>query len=179
MSGTGGYNAVPYLTPIQFNKQYGITLPTNWTLNPNPSTISGSANGGREVPDVSADADPYSGYILYAPSSAGQDGIASPIQPGWGGTSFVAPELNGTAAVIDSALGRRTGFWNPSIYKFAQTANSPFTPLDASGTSNDNLYYTGTPGTLYNPGAGSRNPEPDPARGGFRRSRLVRQSNHT
>ena len=158
VSGTGGYNAVPYLTPIQFNKQYGITLPTNWTLNENPSTITGSANGGREVPDVSADADPYSGYILYAPSSAGQDGIASPVQPGWGGTSFVAPELNGTAAVIDSALGHRTGFWNPSIYKFAQSANSPFAPLDVSGTSNDNLYYTGTPGTLYNPGAGLGTP---------------------
>jgi len=158
VSGTAGYSAVPYLTPIQFNKQYGINLPTNWTLNENPSTITGSANGGREVPDVSADADPYSGYILYAPSSAGQDGIASPVQPGWGGTSFVAPELNGAAAVIDSALNGRTGFWNPSIYKFAQSANSPFTPLDASGTSNDNLYYTGTAGTLYNPGAGLGTP---------------------
>jgi kumamolisin len=154
VSGTAGYNAVPYLTPINYSNQYGISLPMNWALNESPSTISGSANGGREVPDLSADADPYTGYILYSPSDAGQDGIASPIQPGWGGTSFVAPELNGTAAVIDSALGRRTGFWNPAIYKFAQTSSSPFTPLDATGTNNDNLYYTGTAGTLYNPGAG-------------------------
>jgi subtilase family serine protease len=154
VSGTAGYSAVPYLTPTSFNHGYGITLPTNWTLSPNPSTISGSANGGREVPDLSADADPYSGYVLYAPSNANEDGLPSPVQPGWGGTSFVAPQLNGTAAVIDSALGHRTGFWNPSIYKFAQSANSPFSPLNATGTGNDNLYYTGTAGTLYNPGAG-------------------------
>jgi len=31
---------------------------------------------------------------------------------------------------------------------------APFSPLNATGTGNDNLYYTGTAGTLYNPGAG-------------------------
>ncbi len=70
----------------------------------------------------------------------------------------MAPQLNGAAAVIDSALGRRTGFWNPSIYKFAQSSSSPFTPLNTTGTNNDNLYYTGTPGTLYNEGAGLGTP---------------------
>lgn len=154
VSGTGGYSAVPYLTPTHYTNKFAISLPISWTINENPSTITGSANGGREVPDLAADADPYTGYILFAPSNAGQDGIASATQPGWGGTSFVAPQLNGAAAVIDSALGGRTGFWNPSIYRFAQTSNSPFTPLDATGTNNDNLYYTGTAGTLYNPGAG-------------------------
>jgi kumamolisin len=61
--------------------------------------------------------------------------------------------LNGSTADIDSALGRR-GFWNPQVYAFATGSNSPFTPLDASGTTNDNLYYTGTPGTVNNPGSG-------------------------
>ncbi len=37
----------------------------------------------------------------------------------WGGTSFVAPQLNGSTAVIDSYLGHRVGLWNPSIYAFA------------------------------------------------------------
>ena len=66
--------------------------------------------------------------------------------------------LNGTASVIDSALGRRVGFWNPQIYKFALQGNSPFTPLDQSGTSNDNLLYTGTPGAIYNVGSGLGTP---------------------
>lgn len=155
--GTNIYSAVPWLTPTHYNKQYGIMLPTNWAFNPNPPTIFGYS-GGRAVPDLAADADPESGYILYSPSDAGNDGIASPVQPGWGGTSFVAPQLNGAAAVIDSLLGRRVGFWNPAIYRFARSYNSPFTPLNTPGTSNDNLYYSGIPGTLYNPGAGLGTP---------------------
>jgi subtilase family serine protease len=76
------------------------------------------------------------------------------LQGGWGGTSFVAPQLNGSTAVIDSALGRRVGFWNPAIYSAARGPGSPFTPLDQAGTSNDNLYYTGNPGEPYNQGVG-------------------------
>ena len=45
---------------------------------------------------------------------------------------------------MDSYLGHRVGFWNTAAYQFATGANSPFTPLDATGTSNDNLYYTGS-----------------------------------
>jgi kumamolisin len=155
--GTNSYSAVPYLTPTDYTDEYGIPLPISWLLNPTPPTIFG-ASGGRATPDLSADADPYTGYIEYAPSDAGQDGIASATQPGWGGTSFVAPELNGSAAVIDSALGGRTGLWNPSIYRFAQSRNSPFTPLDTPGTSNDDLYYSGTPGATFDPGAGLGTP---------------------
>jgi subtilase family serine protease len=76
------------------------------------------------------------------------------LQGGWGGTSFVAPQLNGSTAVIDSYLGHRVGFWNPSIYAFADGPGSPFTPLRDSGTGNDNIYYTGNPGQLYNQGSG-------------------------
>ena len=154
VSGTSSYSAVQYLTPTNYSNKFGISLPLGWTINESPATITGSGNGGRAVPDLAADADPETGYIEYAPSDAGQDGMDSPVQPGWGGTSFVAPELNGSAAVIDQLLGHRTGFWNPAIYKFAQSSASPFTPLDATGTSNDNLYYSGTAGTLYNEGAG-------------------------
>ena len=73
----------------------------------------------------------------------------------------MAPELNALrAAVIDSALGGRTGLWNPSIYRFAQSRNSPFSPLDTPGTSNaiDDLYYSGTPGATFDPGAGLGTP---------------------
>ena len=31
---------------------------------------------------------------------------------------------------------------------------SPFTPLGQTGTSNDNLYYTGTPSLVFNVGSG-------------------------
>ena len=105
-----------------------------------------------KVPDLGTNADPYSGYLLYEPSAVG---VGEPaLEGGWGGTSFVAPQLNGSTAVIDSFLGHRVGFWNPSIYAFATGGSSPFTPLQASGTSNDNLYYTGNPGQVFNQGNG-------------------------
>jgi subtilase family serine protease len=76
------------------------------------------------------------------------------LQGGWGGTSFVAPQMNGSTAVIDSALGHRVGLWNPSIYAVANSSSSPFNPLDTASTSNDNLFYTGNPGEPYNQGVG-------------------------
>jgi len=150
--GTTSFHAVPYLTPTDFETIVpGLVEPTNWTLNPNPGVIGGSGFG-RATPDVSADADPNTGYLLYSPSFA-QAGDPV-LEGGWGGTSFVAPQMNGSTAVIDSALGHRVGFWNPSIYAVAGSARSPFNPLNTAGTSNDNLYYTGQPGEPYNQGVG-------------------------
>ena len=68
----------------------------------------------------------------------------------------MAPQLNGSTAVIDSYLGHRVGFWNPSIYAAAVGQRSPFTPLNQAGTSNDNIYYTGNPGEPYNEGCRPR-----------------------
>jgi kumamolisin len=152
VSGTNLFHAVQYLTPTDYQTIVdGLVLPKAWSFNPAPSVTSGSGTG-RNVPDVSVDADPYTGYLLYEPSFAG---VNEPVlQGGWGGTSFVGPQLNGSTAVIDSYLGHRVGLWNPSIYAAASGANSPFTPLQQSGTSNDNLYFTGNPGTIYNQGAG-------------------------
>ena len=105
---------------------------------------------GRAVPDLSTDADPLTGYLVYDPSAVGEPAL----EGGWGGTSFVAPQLNGSTAVIESYLGRRVGFWNPTIYALASSSHSPFTPLQQSGTMNDNLFYTGEPGSLYNEATG-------------------------
>jgi kumamolisin len=154
LTGTQSFNAVQYLTPTDYQTIVaGLVEPTAWNFNPTPVVHTGSGSG-RADPDVSADADPYTGYLLYSPSfaQAGQ-----PIlQGGWGGTSFVAPQLNGSTAVIDSALGKRVGFWNPAIYGMALTGfgGSPFTQLNTAGTGNDNIYYTGNPGQAYNEGDG-------------------------
>ncbi len=133
----------------------GIVEPTAWSVNAAPKVSHGSGSG-RAVPDLSANADPFSGYLLYEPSFVPTGQAA--LQGGWGGTSFVAPQLNGSAAVIDSYLGHRVGLWNPSIYAAAASAHSPFTPLQQSGAGNDNLFYTGTAGSLFNPATGLGTP---------------------
>jgi kumamolisin len=150
--GTGDYHAVQYLTPTDYQTIVpGLTEPTEWSFNPAPGVTQGRGFG-RALPDVSADADPYSGYLLYEPSAVAAGDPE--LQGGWGGTSFVAPQLNGSTAVIDSYLGHRVGFWNPSIYADAIGPRSPFTPLEDSGTGSDNIYYTGNPGQPYNEGSG-------------------------
>jgi subtilase family serine protease len=154
VSGTNFFNAVKYLTPTGYTNVNGIIAPTTWNFNPTPS-VSHGVGSGRALPDVSADADPQSGYIAYIPAfeSIG----ASPFEI-YGGTSFIGPQMNGVTAVIDQYVGHRVGFWNPSIYQFAQSWNSPFTPLQQAGTNNDNIYYTGQPGALFNEATGLGTP---------------------
>ncbi len=120
-------------------------------IRPSSGSVTRHDQGNRQ-PTRPADADPFSGYLLYEPSFAD---VGEPVlQGGWGGTSFVSPQMNGSTAVINSYLGHRVGFWNPSIYAAAAGSNSPFTQLNQAGTSNDNIYYTGNPGELYNEGVG-------------------------
>jgi subtilase family serine protease len=106
----------------------------------------GFGNGGRVVPDLATDADPQTGYLIYGASAGGLNE--------YGGTSFVAPQMNGSAAVIDSYLGHRVGFWNPAMYHAVNSGNDPFTQINTVGTSSDNIYYTGNPGQPYNEGLG-------------------------
>lgn len=147
------FSAVEYLTPTDYVEAHGLYLPTAWIFNPTPSVTTGFGYG-RATPDVSTDADPFTGYEVYDSQYA-----PNPLEDGWGGTSFVAPQLNGATALIDSYLGHRVGFWNPAVYRFATTRNSPFTPLDTAGTNNDNLYYSGTPGHVFNVGSGLGYPD--------------------
>jgi len=115
-----------------------------------PTYTTGTATG-RNVPDVSFNADPNTGYDLYL-SSAKTVGKS----PKWyvsGGTSVVAPQVAAANAVMNSGRNQRIGYWNPQIYRLAQTKQSPFTPLTAK-TNNTNLYYTGQPGKRYNQATG-------------------------
>ncbi len=98
---------------------------------------------GRNLPDVSLDADPYTGYLLAYGGNLYSEG---------GGTSFVAPQLNGITALITQQAGGRLGQLHPQLYGAFRTygygAGSPFKSVGA-GT---NEYYASTPG--YNPAVG-------------------------
>jgi kumamolisin len=147
VSGTADFHAVEYLTPTDYTHVApGLTEPTAWNFNPTPSVTFGVGNGGRVVPDVSTNADPQTGYLVYGASAGGLNE--------YGGTSFVDQQLDGANAVIDSYLGHRVGFWNPVMYYAASSGYNVFTQLNTVGTSNDNIYYTGNPGQAYNQGIG-------------------------
>jgi subtilase family serine protease len=154
VSGTADYHGEQYLTPTDVKSVVpgtDFSEPTAWNFSATPAAVSGGGSG-RAEPDVSADADPESGYLLYEPSAVATGNPA--LQPGWGGTSFVAPQFNGSTAVIDSYVGHRVGLWNPSLYSFAAGPASPVTPLSQASSSNDNVFYAGNPGQQYNPATG-------------------------
>jgi kumamolisin len=105
---------------------------------------------GRNLPDVSFNADPDTGYVIYYTSSA--TGFA--LFPGYGGTSFVDQQLNGVTALLEQDLETRVGFLNPALYGLAETGQAysgPRAPLHAIAYG-DNWFYHGSNG--YNPGAG-------------------------
>ena len=119
------------------------------SLNVINSGSSGSpcqAAGGsycREVPDVSADADPYTGYSIY---SDGQ-------WTGIGGTSAAAPLWAAFTALTNSSSacnGTPIGFANPVLYKAAGSAYSS----DFSDVTSGNNDITHTNGGKFAAGTG-------------------------
>jgi len=100
---------------------------------------------GRNVPDISLDGDPFTGFLLFSTPDGG-------LLDGFGGTSFVAPQLNGISALVSQSVGGRIGLWNPMLYRFKRqlgsTAASPIVDIAAG----NNWFYAGAQG--YEPGAG-------------------------
>ena len=106
---------------------------------------------GRNVPDVSFNADPETGYLVAYTSSDATVGFS--FQPGWGGTSFIGPQLNGLTALFGERHGR-LGLLNYSLYQLAhnhQAYGGAHPPLRAIHDGN-NWFYRGSNG--YNPATG-------------------------
>lgn len=99
---------------------------------------------GRNVPDISLNADPETGYIVV---STADGGVVSE-----GGTSFVAPQLNGISALLTQSTGHRIGFWNPQIYLLQNIFGYGKWSAFHSVKEGDNWFYHGAP--HYTPGAG-------------------------
>ncbi len=103
-----------------------------------PGVQNSFSNGKRQVPDVSADADPYTGYSIYSSGSW--------IQVG--GTSAGAPLWTGIAALCNqygAANGKgNLGQANPVLYKAFNTTQSY--PAYHDITNGNNLYFPATAG---------------------------------
>lgn len=103
------------------------------------------AGGGycRQVPDVSASADPFAGYLIYFQGAWG----------GIGGTSAAAPVWGAVIALANASpycSGTTVGFANPALYRAAGDAYSQYFNDVISG-NND---FTGTNGGHFAAGPG-------------------------
>jgi len=122
-----------------------------------------SSHDCREIPDVSADGDPATGYVVYASAGPNHTWTSE------GGTSAAAPlwaALTAEADALPSCRRASLGFENPSIYKLAAapgnfadiTGANPLTGAannDAVG-KNHGLYPV-TPGYDMTTGLGTPN----------------------
>jgi kumamolisin len=99
---------------------------------------------GRNVPDISLNADPDTGYVIWYTSDVNGFEVEQFI----GGTSFVAPQLNGITALYDQGLGYRVGLLNNDLYNLVRlgAAYSGRNPPLRDITKGDNWFYTGERG---------------------------------
>jgi len=158
--GGGGGVSIHYLEPAYQWGIPGVQLSQPGQIYQAGSGFAGEGLGlfyalppffpGRNVPDVSFNADPFTGYEVSYTSD--QTGFS--VQSGWGGTSFVAPDLNGVSALLGDYLGGRFGLLNFPLYDLVrngQAYGDDGAPLRAIKYG-DNWFYHGSDG--YNPGAG-------------------------
>jgi Pro-kumamolisin, activation domain/Fibronectin type III domain/PQQ-like domain len=116
-----------------------------------PGVSNSFSTGKRQVPDVSLDADPATGYSVY---------LTYLGTTGWnviGGTSAAAPAWAAFTAVYNqfaAANGKpNLGFANPTLYTTA--SNSQPHPAFHDVTTGNNLFYSATTGWDYATGWGS------------------------
>ena len=134
-AGGGGISSVHLMPAYQADAAAALGV-----IGPESSGAPCSASAGvdcREVPDVSADADPYTGYLIYYKGA----------WTGFGGTSAAAPVWAAVAALTNASSackGTPIGFANGALYA---AAGSGYATNFTDVTSGNNDYapdgYTG------------------------------------
>jgi subtilase family serine protease len=108
-----------------------------------------AGHGLRQVPDVSANGDPNTGFHIIFEGVAGQAG----------GTSASTPLWAATVALINQDLKKKglrvAGFANPAIYWMGQNTAKFSTPPFHDVTVGNNLAYDAGPGWDFATGWGS------------------------
>jgi subtilase family serine protease len=116
-----------------------------------PSFLHVAQSNSREMPDVSADADPNTGYLIYW---NGSGTVSGPVAwQGIGGTSAAAPVWASAIALINASNacgGALVGFANPALY----TAAANRYGQDFNDITSGNNDFTGTNGGRYTAAAG-------------------------
>jgi kumamolisin len=157
----GGVSAVfdvPYFqagTPGLRTTEPNQVLQDNST-NPPTVFLTLPANfAGRNLPDVSFNADPETGYTVFYTSDQSGFGVFD----FFGGTSFCAPQLAGVSALLAQSAGKRVGLLSIPLYDQLQagTAYSVKNPPLRDITDGNNEFYPAHAGYDQATGVGVMN----------------------
>jgi kumamolisin len=139
-AGGGGISALWGMPAYQSGAPAGLHVVNTNSSGQPCQAVSGDC---REVPDVSADADPATGYVIYY----GGHWLS------FGGTSAAAPLWAAFIALTNSSAscgGTPVGFLNPALYQVAGSGYS----ANFSDVTSGNNDWSGTNGHLYPAGTG-------------------------
>jgi kumamolisin len=114
-----------------------------------PGVLTSLSTGRRQVPDVSADADPGTPWAVWVRQGAGQVGGTSAAAPFWAASMLLIQQYAAAHGV------QRLGFVDPILYALARanTQPSPFHDV----TRGTNRYYQARPG--WDPASGLGSPD--------------------
>ena len=89
-----------------------------------PPTAGDRGHGGlvRADPDISADADPFTGILMELQELDSTGAVVGYETQDEGGTSLASPLVAGIVAAAQQGQPRSFGFINPAIYKIGKTA---------------------------------------------------------
>ena len=100
---------------------------------------------GRQLPDVSAVADPFTGALIVTPSYDGTQTLIEVI----GGTSLSSPVFSGIWALADQAAGARLGQAGPIIAGLPAGSLRDIVPVQATLNNLSGTLGTGSQSTYY------------------------------
>jgi len=135
-----------------------------------PGVMNAYSNGKRQVPDVAANADPKSGFVIYTTDPQSCARVSGAVGPSCfmatGGTSIAAPMWAAAATLTNQHLLTagypRMGFANPIIYRLFNSNPAVFHDIttghncfDASCDATTDARYPATPGYDLATGVGT------------------------
>jgi kumamolisin len=144
----GGGGGVSSIFPVPFYQAFvegvrttepGQVLIDSSTKPPTTVLTLPSHFHGRNLPDVSFNADPDTGYTIFYTSNKTGFGV----DDFGGGTSFVAPQLAGVSALINQSAHGRIGLLNFELYGLeflGQAYNGKNPPLRDIKDGNNEFY---------------------------------------
>lgn len=102
---------------------------------------------GRQLPDIAAIADPYTGAIIIVPNATGKKNLLEIV----GGTSLASPVFSGIWALANQAAGKSLGQAAPIIAKMKPYALRDILPIAAVTNTLSGSDGIGAQSTSYTP----------------------------
>jgi subtilase family serine protease len=150
-SGTVGYTSAPPGTLFGGGSGGGVSGVFAQPAYQKGVVPTALANGKRVSPDLSALADPYTGFLIGISPISDDSTLATGAYENetYGGTSLASPLTAAMMAVVQQATHTTVGFANPTIYSVYKAAPKLFSDVTSPKSPTALAYTSATSGNDY------------------------------